>query len=500
MLKATAYSNSGTKVGGYISEDTAWTLEGSPYNFVDEVTIAEGTTLTIEPGVVINFDLWRLKVDGTLRAIGNESHKIIMYSFQEPLDKSWARIDFEPTSKPWNEATGTGCIIEHCLIWFSYHTDPIIKGGYVKISHNKMCINQPICSDGIISNNTIIGYYVGIFAVGNCSILYNVIKGTEYGGIYLGISYPRYPSDTDSPTIVGNLIIDNQRGITLSGWWGKPYIANNTITRNTYGFYLLNASYSNAIYNNVYNNSYNVYVDREDPRITVNMTYNWWGTTNTTIIEQKIYDQRHNIRLWLVNYTPFLDSEAKFPIQDSSPPQISTPKRQPEADELDPSQWVDVMVNVTDNFYVDTVILSYSHDGGLTWTNLIMASNEMIFGSTHHISIPPQNANTIVKFKIIAYDFFENHEVEDNKGEYYVYKVIPEFSSTMILLLLMVTTLITTILLKKIRKNKNQPTQHVRYRAKAYAKLGRSRTSAHLHRPAGKSQKETGIGTKTHTS
>jgi len=45
-----------------------------------------------------------------------------------------------------------------------------------------------------------------------------------------------------------------------------------------------------------------------------------------------------------------------------------------------------------------------------------------------------------------------------------------------------------------------RPTQHVGYRAKAYAKLGRPWTSAHLHKPAGKSQKEKRIRAKTHTS
>ena len=43
-----------------------------------------------------------------------------------------------------------------------------------------------------------------------------------------------------------------------------------------------------------------------------------------------------------------------------------------------------------------------------------------------------------------------------------------------------------------------RPTQHVGYRAKAYAKLGRPRTNPPLHKSAGENQKEKRTGKRTH--
>ena len=40
----------GTDVGGIIDTDTVWDLAGSPYNITATLQIAEGVTLTVEPG------------------------------------------------------------------------------------------------------------------------------------------------------------------------------------------------------------------------------------------------------------------------------------------------------------------------------------------------------------------------------------------------------------------------------------------------------------------
>jgi hypothetical protein len=60
----------------------------------------------------------------------------------------------------------------------------------------------------------------------------------------------------------------------------------------------------------------------------VNAAFNWWGTTNTTAIDQKIWDYYDNFNLGKVNYTPFLtapnpeampDPNAVIPTASSSP-------------------------------------------------------------------------------------------------------------------------------------------------------------------------------------
>jgi hypothetical protein len=74
----------------------------------------------------------------------------------------------------------------------------------------------------------------------------------------------------------------------------------------------------------------------------------------------------------------------------------------------------------------------------------------MTFNSTTGLyvtsfGIPGQQANTLVRFAIAAYDNAGNNRVEDNNGEHYVYVVIPEFPSFLILPLFMITTLLAVI-------------------------------------------------------
>ena len=73
------YQAHATDVEGPILTDTTWTLARSPYNITATVQIAEGVTLTVEPGVIVNgnngilndFEVW-----GTLKAIGSQTQYI----------------------------------------------------------------------------------------------------------------------------------------------------------------------------------------------------------------------------------------------------------------------------------------------------------------------------------------------------------------------------------------------------------------------------------------
>lgn len=458
ITKAEDYESSGTTVGGIIWENTTWTLENSPYIFVDNVTVPEGVTLTIEPGVSINFDLWMLRVDGTLCARGNQSRGIIMYSYEEPLFKYHPRIYFSPSSTPWDEIKRTGCVIEYTIIEFYYHSGSMITGSFTKIS-NCLILSHgetALTTKGIVSNNTIIGYYRGILAGGNCNILHNIILRAEHG-IFLGTSSPRYPDDTDSPMIVGNLLLDNQNAVYLGSSWGQPYIANNTLVNNVVAF-----KYSGypkedflIINNNIYNNSYNFFVEREDPRITINVTHNWWGTINTSLIDQKIYDQNDNRRLCLVNYRPILTSPAVAPPVLSTI-QISAVIQEPEQNKVEPYQEVIVRANVTDQIIgVGKVLLGYSVDGG-PFNYLTMIYNETL--GLYEGIIPGQEENVLVKYYVHASDMVNEYNVnEDNYGQYYAYTVIPEFPQPTILLLFAFITLIATILLKKKARPKSPP-------------------------------------------
>lgn len=69
-----------TTVTGVIGVDTTWTLAQSPYRVAanDSVVVANGVVLTIEPGVVVEFEQSaHLQIQGTLRANGTAAQQIV---------------------------------------------------------------------------------------------------------------------------------------------------------------------------------------------------------------------------------------------------------------------------------------------------------------------------------------------------------------------------------------------------------------------------------------
>jgi len=95
---------------------------------------------------------------------------------------------------------------------------------------------------------------------------------------------------------------------------------------------------------------------------------------------------------------------------------------------------------------------SYSIDEGQTWINTAMnnISNNTYMGKT-----PGFEAGTHVQYKIIAYDNANNPAVEDRNGEYYIYPVTPEFTTTAFLLIL-VSSKTVIFIAKKIAKTRDK--------------------------------------------
>ena len=55
-----------------------WAVGGSPYEIQGEITIPDGLTLTIEPGVLVEFQgHYKLNVQGRLLAVGTETDTIV---------------------------------------------------------------------------------------------------------------------------------------------------------------------------------------------------------------------------------------------------------------------------------------------------------------------------------------------------------------------------------------------------------------------------------------
>lgn len=94
----THFAFSQTNVSGTISTDTTWTLANSPYTITNHILVDTGATLTVEAGVIVNFNFRKkLEVKGGIVAIGSPSSRI---KFQaNGFSNSWDGIFLYDQSK-----------------------------------------------------------------------------------------------------------------------------------------------------------------------------------------------------------------------------------------------------------------------------------------------------------------------------------------------------------------------------------------------------------------
>lgn len=85
-----------TPVCGTLLTDTHWTTTGSPYHATCSVVVAQGVTLTVDPGVMVTFDAGtELAVRGGLQAVGTAAQPVVFTSAAaSPAPGDWMRIWF----------------------------------------------------------------------------------------------------------------------------------------------------------------------------------------------------------------------------------------------------------------------------------------------------------------------------------------------------------------------------------------------------------------------
>jgi hypothetical protein len=323
--------NASTQVGGTIASDTTWTLADSPFRLSGAITINNGVTLTIDPGVVVDLYLYAIMVRGTLNAQGTSDNNIV---FQTSYPPSFPLINF--LSAPgWDESTGTGCIIKNAIfssvavninncsakISNTYFTNtnsytaisvfagsPIIVNnafdchgvgintysGYAVISNNFIkCIGNYgvyASNNAYISDNNITGCSTGVYVTGNSTVTRNLITSNTYG---VRVS-------ASSAKIENNVIASNNYGINGGG----------TIRNNTFGNNILGVDVSlvaNITQNNIINSTQNNIRMSMSNTNTVDATYNWWGTTDAEAINKTVQDYKTNPSVGKVNFAPFLN-------------------------------------------------------------------------------------------------------------------------------------------------------------------------------------------------
>jgi hypothetical protein len=140
-----AYSS--TNVSGGIYSNTTWTKANSPYIVTDTVVVFPGVTLTIQPGVVVQFDTnVELEIrQATLIAMGTPTDSITFTSnSSSPTPGSWSVVAL-------NGVSSTSSRFFYCNFYYSLYG---LGGGgtntvtYVKKStfkHNTNGISNCFC-------------------------------------------------------------------------------------------------------------------------------------------------------------------------------------------------------------------------------------------------------------------------------------------------------------------------------------------------------------------
>ena len=362
-LKVHAYNSSGTPVGGYISENTTWTLEYSPYIVLEDVIVEPGVCLIIEAGVLVKFKEGKnLIVDGFLLAKGNLTHQIVFTSDSEnPVAGDWGTIRFRRNvnrfldwviikfaDKGISIENGT-IVIENSVI-VNNNLGISIMGGY-SVTIRNSSISQNTGHGLFVKGSSVLKQVAiqleevsvifnggtGIFMDEDCIAV--ISRSAIVGNYGHGIRSP--DGGFDNCYILNSTIAENGgNGLHQHGWsWYTWYIEGSTIVNNygagiyrepeAYNIYVSNSTIRGNThsgisghiggyirYSNIY---YNFPYDYENSEGNdVDATYNWWGTINETLIQEYIYDYYDDYSLGRVLFKPFLTAPARVP--DDIPP------------------------------------------------------------------------------------------------------------------------------------------------------------------------------------
>lgn len=189
-----------TSYGLSFVENTTLRKSLSPYYFRGDVWVFENTTLTIEPGVIIEFYYDSrpsgLMVDGVLKAVGTIEEPIIFDSFKKSIP--WMGLYFSKKS--------FGSELENTVIRHGGNSWGASGGAGIKIEDTSIFLKNSIFEEN---------YRQGLWLKNSSST----------------IDYVEFRSHNQAPS--GN----KGKAVYLQG--GNPTIKNSTFKNNYYGIYII---------------------------------------------------------------------------------------------------------------------------------------------------------------------------------------------------------------------------------------------------------------------
>lgn len=255
------WSKNSTQVGGIINTNTTWSLANSPYELTAKVQIANGSTLTIEPGVSVYGNGQAIEVFGTLKAIGNAANRI-----------KFTNTKVSPGSQP------SSLLFLIDLNYLEFNLGAIYPAGVGEIYGSLNLRNSII--EGI-------DYIYVWYPKADCVIERNIFKNS--GGISIGTS------DSVKVSIQNNVFIGQKgnqtRTYAVEVW--ASYGSSQTLVQN-------NSFLSTTLI------ALALPVGASGQMAATN---NYWNTTNPSTIAGMIFDKNDNLGSpGFIVFEPFLSA------------------------------------------------------------------------------------------------------------------------------------------------------------------------------------------------
>jgi PKD repeat protein len=252
-----------TEVGGILYSDTTWTIENSPYSVTSMVQIPENVTLKIDPGVTVidnSADYIMFLLHGKIEAHGTPTNKIAFIG----------RGDWVVFFNTGGAVSGPSISLDYCII---KHGMTLLQDtcGYVNVTNSEIVdVGRSGGTPSYIRNSE-----------GDFYIEHNMFIDTNGFDI----------SDTNEHVYIRYNLFKGNRGFLVKEWVHTGFSPKAVVKYNTF------IGVSETV----------LMIFSWDAQGSMDATENYWGTSNTSLVESWIEDGHSDIGIHaFIDYLPIL--------------------------------------------------------------------------------------------------------------------------------------------------------------------------------------------------